>query len=201
VSRLSAAPFESVNFAREGAVPSGRVEDGAVGGGVPSCSISDPNDRRRGASMVEIRMETEITCPPERIFAAIVDLRGYDRWLNRSASFAGITDISSDPITTGTAFVESEPRGVRHGTIAELRPPTRVTFHLPMTMKPRLLGVIGIDVTYALAPTGDSTHLDRVVTLTIPWPLKLVQPMVVRQFRREGERTLLALKAFAETLH
>jgi hypothetical protein len=69
-----------------------------------------------------------------------------------------------------------------------------------MTMKPRPLGIIDIDVSYTLTPTAVSVHVGRVVTLTIHWPLKLIQPLVVRQFRREGERTLLALKAFAETL-
>jgi len=31
--------------------------------------------------MTQIRQETEIDAPVEKIFAAIVDLRGYDRWL------------------------------------------------------------------------------------------------------------------------
>ena len=149
--------------------------------------------------MVAFRLETEIHSSAERIFAAIVDLRGYDRWLDRSKSFPGITDISTDPVAAGTTFVESEPRGVRHGTITEFQPPTRVTFHQPMTMKPRPLGFIDIDVTYTLTPSGASTHLARAVILGLHGPLRLVQPLVVRQFRREGLRTMLALKAHAET--
>ncbi len=150
--------------------------------------------------MIEIHHETDIHCSADEIFAVIVDLRGYDRWVTGSKAFAGITDISADPITAGTTYVESEPRGVRRGTITEFQPPTRVTFHQLMTMKPRPLGIIDIDVTYTLTPTDASVHLGRVVKLTIHWPLKLAQPLVVRQFRREGERTVLALKDFAETL-
>ncbi len=145
--------------------------------------------------MIEIHHETEIHGTADTIFGAIVDLRGYDRWLSRSTAFPGITDISADPITAGTTYVESEPRGVRRGTITEFQPPTRVTFHQLMTMKPTPLGIIEIDVTYTLTPTEESIHLGRVATVKIHWPLKLVQPLVVRQFRREGERTLLALKA------
>ena len=149
--------------------------------------------------MVEIVLETEIHAPAEAVFAAIVDLRGYRRWLGSSAAYAGTTDISTDPVVAGTTYVESGPSGVRHGTVTELRAPSRVSFHQPMTMKPRLLGVIDIDVTYTLDPAPAGVRVGRVVTLVINWPLRLVQPLVVAQFRREGQRTMRALKAFAET--
>jgi len=38
------------------------------------------------------------------------------------------------------------------------------------------------------------------VTLGIPRPLRLVQPVLIRAFRTESTRTLLALKAHAEAL-
>ena len=149
--------------------------------------------------MLQIRQEAEIHAPAEKIFAAIVDLRGYERWLARSEVFEGITDISSDPIALGTTWSERGPNGVRHGTVTDLEVPTRVTFHAPMTMSPRLLGVIDITVSLTLTPTPTSVRVSRVVTVGIPWALKLVQPLVVRQFRVESGRTLLALKRFAET--
>jgi uncharacterized protein YndB with AHSA1/START domain len=150
--------------------------------------------------MIEVRCETEIRCAADTVFATVVDLRGYHRWLAQSAAYPGTTDISADPIAAGTTYVESGPSGERHGTITEFQPPTHVTFHQPMTMRPKALGVIDIYVRYTITPTAASVHVDRIVTLTIPWPLKLVQPLVVRQFRREGERTVLALKAFTETV-
>jgi uncharacterized protein YndB with AHSA1/START domain len=148
--------------------------------------------------MLQIRQEAEIDAPTEKIFAAIVDLRGYERWLARSEVFEGITDISSDPIAVGTTWSEPGPNGVRHGTVTAFEAPTRVTFHQPMTMSPRLLGVIDITVSVTLTPTAASVVVRRVVTIGIPWPLRVVQPFVVRQFRVEGGRTLLALKRFAE---
>ena len=148
--------------------------------------------------MTQIRQEAEIDAPVERIFAAIVDLRGYDRWLATSRVFEGITEISSDPIALGTTWSERGPNGVRHGTVTDLKAPTRVTFHAPMTMNPRLLGVTDITVSLTLTRTPTSVHVSRVVTIGIPWALKLVQPLVVRQFRVESGRTLLALKRFAE---
>ncbi len=148
--------------------------------------------------MDTISLETEIRSSAEKVFDAIVDLRGYGRWLGSSAAYGGTTDISTDPIEAGTTYVDSGPTGVRHGTVTELRPPTLVAFHQPMTMRPRLLGVIDIDVTYTLTPAAPGVHLRRVVTLELPAPLRPVRPLVLRQFRREGERTMRALKAFTE---
>jgi uncharacterized protein YndB with AHSA1/START domain len=149
--------------------------------------------------MAQIRQEAEIVASAEKIFAAIVDLRGYERWLPTSNVFEGITDISSDPVALGTTWAEPGPNGVRHGTVTEFESPTRVTFHQPMTMRPRFLGVIDITVSLTLTPSPRSVHVRRVVTFRVPWPLKLVQPFVVRQFGTESGRTLAALKTFAES--
>jgi uncharacterized protein YndB with AHSA1/START domain len=149
--------------------------------------------------MTQLQLEAEIAAPVEKIFAAIVDLRGYERWLGTSNVFEGITDISSEPIALGTTWSERGPNGVRRGTVTEFEPPTRVTFHQPMTMSPRFLGIIDITVSMTLTPTPLSVHVRRVVTIGIPWPLKVAQPLVLRQFRTESGRTLLALKHFAES--
>jgi polyketide cyclase/dehydrase/lipid transport protein len=149
--------------------------------------------------MIEIRLETEASCTAPPVFEAIVDLGGYDRWLTRSSAYPGTTEITGDPIGVGTTYVESSSSGVRRGTITEFEAPTRVTFHQPMTMKPRFLGVIDIHVTYQLTPGESSVHIGRFVRLALSRPLLAVRPLVVRQFRAEGERTLSALKAFAET--
>ena len=150
--------------------------------------------------MIESQYETDVHCAAETLFDVIVDLHGYDRWLAASHALLGITNISSDPVALGTTYIESGSRGVRHGTVTVFEPPTQVAFHQPMTMKPGFLGVIDIHVRYTMTPATALTHVCRVVWSTISWPLKLGQPLVVRQFRAEGERTLLALKAFAEDL-
>jgi hypothetical protein len=102
-------------------------------------------------------------------------------------------------VTLGTTYREPGPFGVRHGTVTELERPTKITFHQPMTMRLRS-GTVDVTVRYTLTPGGESTHVTRVVTIGIPWPLKLFQPVLVRAFRIESGRTLLALKAYADTL-
>jgi uncharacterized protein YndB with AHSA1/START domain len=148
--------------------------------------------------MVTFSLTAEITGPAERVFDTIVDLRGYGRWLDLSADYGGTTEISADPIAAGTTYVERSGVGVRHGTVTELLRPTRVTFDQPMTMRPRLFGVIGILATYSLTPVPDGVRVERVVTVEFPWQLKPVAPLVIPRFRKESERTVQALKAFVE---
>jgi len=148
--------------------------------------------------MVQIRQELEIAASPEKIFAAIVDLTGYDRWLPSSPAFAGITEISPGPVGLGTTWTEVGPSGTRHGTVTRWQPPTGVTFHQPMTMKSRRLGVIDITVAIDLTPGPDSVTVRRVVTVSPGWPLVLVRPLVLRPFRTESGRTLRMLKSFVE---
>jgi uncharacterized protein YndB with AHSA1/START domain len=148
---------------------------------------------------VEIPSEADIRCPAEKIFDLIIDFRGQDRWLTRSSAFHGTGEISSDPVTLGTTYREPGPFGVRNGRVTEFERPTKITFHQPMTMKLHS-GTVDVILRYALAPGADSTRVRRVVTLGIPWSLKLVQPLLVRAFRVESPRTLLALKAYADKL-
>lgn len=149
--------------------------------------------------MTEIRFETDMECPAQKIVDVIIDFRGQDRWLTKTAAFRGTSKISSNPVTLGTTYREPSPFGVRHGTVTEFEPPTKITFHQPMAMALHS-GTIDVIVRYTLAPRAQSTHVQRLITLGIPWPLKLLQPLLVRKFRAEQRRTLLALKAYADTL-
>ena len=147
--------------------------------------------------MPAIPAEADIRCPADQIFDLITDFRGQDRWLTKSSAFRGTTEISSDPVTLGTTYTEPGPFGVRHGTVTEFERPVKITFHQPMTMKLRA-GTIDVTVRYTLAPAAGSTHVTRVVTLGIPSSLRPLQPLLIRAFRNESRRTLLALKANAD---
>ena len=149
--------------------------------------------------MTEIPSEADINCPAEEIFDVITDLRGQDRWLTASSAFRGTEDISAGPVRLGTTYREPGPFGVRNGTVTEFVPPTMVTFHQPMTMKLRA-GTVDVVMRYTLIPGPRTTLVRRVVTVGIPWPLRLVRPVLVHAFAVESRRTLLALKAYADRL-
>jgi uncharacterized protein YndB with AHSA1/START domain len=147
----------------------------------------------------DIPAQADIHCPAEKIFDLIIDFKGQDRWLTKSSAFHGTTEISSDPVALGTTYREPGPFGVRNGTVTEFERPAKITFHQPMTIKLHA-GIVDVTLRYTLTPAGDSTHVTRVVTIGIPGSLKLIQPVLIRAFRVESGRTLIALKAYADTL-
>lgn len=84
---------------------------------------------------IDIPCQADIHGPAEQIFDLIIDFRGQDRWLGRSSAFRGTTQISADPVSFGTTYLEPGPLGVRNGEVTELERPARVTFRQPMTMR------------------------------------------------------------------
>ena len=149
--------------------------------------------------MTDIAAQADIHCPAGTIFDLITDFRGQDRWLTQSSAFRGTTAVSSDPVRLGTTYREPGPFGVRNGTVTEFERPAKITFHQPMTMKLHA-GTVDVALRYTLTPQAGLTHVSRIVTITVPRPLKFAQPLLVRAFRTESLRTLLALKAYADTL-
>jgi uncharacterized protein YndB with AHSA1/START domain len=147
--------------------------------------------------MTELKLDADIGFPAEKVFDLITDFGGQERWLAPSSSFRGTTVISPGPVALGTKYRESEPFGVRNGTVTEFERPAKVTFHQPMTIKLHA-GTIDVTVRYTLTANAGSTHVTRVVTLGVPWSLKLFQPVLVSAFRKESKRTLLALKTYAD---
>jgi uncharacterized protein YndB with AHSA1/START domain len=147
--------------------------------------------------MTELKLDADVGFPAEKVFDLITNFGGQERWLAPSSSFRGTTVLSPGPVALGTKYRESEPFGVRNGTVTEFERPAKVTFHQPMTIKLHA-GTIDVTVRYTLTPNAGSTHVTRVVTLGVPWSLKLFQPVLVSAFRKESKRTLLALKAYAD---
>jgi uncharacterized protein YndB with AHSA1/START domain len=147
---------------------------------------------------MELEFEVEVRASAARVFALLVDLRDYDRWLPRSSAFHGTTEISDGPIGVGTTYVETGPSGVRRGRVTEYDPPTRLGFAQPMTMKPRAAGVIDIRLLHTLTPGAGSVHVRRALSLSFTGPVRFARPLVRRSFVAENERMMSALKAYAE---
>jgi uncharacterized protein YndB with AHSA1/START domain len=148
---------------------------------------------------IQLPCEADIHCPAETIFDLVVDLRDQERWLGKSSAFRGTHEISPGPVGLGTTYREPGPLGVRNGTVTEFVRPTNVAFHQPMTGRFHT-GTIDVLMRYTLTPGTKTTHVQRVVTLQIPRSMKLLAPILVRAFAHESRRTLLALKAYADTL-
>lgn len=148
--------------------------------------------------MIELRFEADIRADAEKVFSLLVGLRDYDRWLPKSMAFHGTTRISEGPIGVGTTYVEDSPIGVRRGVVTGLVRPTSLEFEQPMTLKPKVLGSIGIRLFHTLTPGAGSVHVLRRLELDPRGAVTLFMPWVSRGFRVENERMMRALKAFAE---
>ena len=114
--------------------------------------------------MTDLQFDADIDGPAEKIFDLIVNLGGQGRWLTHSSSFRGTTLLSPGPVGLGTRYRESDPFGMRNGTVTEFEPPAKVTFHQPMTLRLHA-GTVDVTVAYTLTPAAGSTHVTRVVTL------------------------------------
>jgi hypothetical protein len=149
--------------------------------------------------MIDLSWESDIAADADEVFSLLVELRDYHRWLPRSSAYHGTMEISDGPIRLGTTYVEPGPLGTRFGRITKLVRPTALDFEQPMTMRPSLLGVIGICLFHTISPQAESAHLVRRLVLSPRGPVKLAAPLVVRAFTAENERMMQALKTFAET--
>ncbi|MEJ0065284.1 MAG: SRPBCC family protein [Caulobacteraceae bacterium] len=148
--------------------------------------------------MVELTFEADIRASADRVFSLLADLRGYDRWLPPSPAFRGTTTISEGAIAVGTTYIEPGPLGTRRGVVTEMVRPTRLAFEQPMTLKPAMLGVIGIKLLHTLTLEGPSVRLRRDLDLVPRGPVRWAMPFVVRMFRTENERMMRTLKSYAE---
>lgn len=148
--------------------------------------------------MTKLHFEIDVRAPLEHVFTLITDLRAYDTWLPGSMAFHGTTTISDGPIRVGTTYVEPGPFAVRHGRVIELMPPIRMAFEQPMTLRPGFFGVVGIYLACDLIQAADFVRARRSLDLTFHGSVKLAKAVLIRLFKDENERTLDALKTFAE---
>jgi uncharacterized protein YndB with AHSA1/START domain len=147
--------------------------------------------------MIELKLDADIEGPAEKVFDLITDFGGQDRWLPRSSSFRGTALMSGGPVAVGSRYRESDPFGIRNGTVTEFERPAKVTFHQPMSLRLHA-GTIDVTVAYTLTSAAGSTHATRTVILDIPRSLRLVQALLIRAFRKESARTLAALKTHVD---
>jgi Polyketide cyclase / dehydrase and lipid transport len=150
--------------------------------------------------MPTLRFTTRIEGSAHDIFATIVDFSKYHLWLSRSKSFGTISEISPDPVSLGTTYVDAGPSGTRRGTVTEFEPPATIAFQQPMNLKKSVLpGRIDIHIRYSLEPAGGGTDVIRDLTFEVHGPLRIARPLIVSAFRHENERVLSALKTKIET--
>ncbi|KAH8176904.1 polyketide cyclase / dehydrase and lipid transport domain-containing protein [Sarocladium implicatum] len=153
-----------------------------------------------------ISVSTPIAAKPDTVFALIIDLPGYNKWLPHSTAYKGTTEVSDAPIVVGSKYVEKSPAGTRYGEVSELDfAKRRVAFKQPMRLAIGLELQIRVDmeVKEARAETnssvGDvSSVVERTVGLEFPWYMVPVAGVVRGQFEEEIKRTMTEMKHYLE---
>src|SRR5688572_30069727 len=124
-----------------------------------------------------IRVSTLITANPDTVFALIIDLPGYNKWLPHSTAYKGTTEVSDTPHVVGSKYVERSPAGTRYGEVYQLDHAERhVVFKQPMRLALGLEIQISVDMKVNETREGStagvddvSSVVDRTVTLEFPW--------------------------------
>ncbi len=149
------------------------------------------------------RFTTRIDGSPETVFDLIADLPNYGRWLPGSEAFGGTTQVSPYPVRLGTTYLDAGPAGQRPGSVTVYDPPESIGFHHTMLLKKGpLTANIDVNIRYTIEPVTSATYVIRELDLTIQIPglLKVAEPLVMWEFRKENVRILAELKHYVEAL-
>ena len=123
----------------------------------------------------------------------------YGRWLPGSEAFGGTTKVSPYPVRLGTTYLDGGPAGQRPGSVTEYDPPKHIAFHHTMLLKQGpLTANIDAHIRYTFEPVERATCVIRALDLAIQIPglLKVAEPLVVWEFRKENVRILAELKRY-----
>jgi hypothetical protein len=139
---------------------------------------------------------------PEAVFDVIADMPSYRRWLPRSMTFDRITEVSPYPVRLGTTYLDAGPLGQRPGAVTRFERPNHIDFHLTWLFKRgRLTANFDIQIRYTLELIERATRVirDYDLTIRIPGLVKVLEPLVAYEARRENARILRSLKRYVET--
>jgi hypothetical protein len=143
-----------------------------------------------------------IAASPGLLFGLLSDLPDYGRWLPSSGQFSGTTDVDPYPVRLGSRYHDGrpdEPGKDWWGSVTGFQPPGSIDFHHTIHV-PRLRVSIDVRIHYSFEQEGQATVVSRWLVLDISMPLVLrpLRPVMTARFEKENQRTLAAVKQYAE---
>ncbi len=148
---------------------------------------------------IDFELVRTIRAPIEVVFARLVHIDGYDKWMAGTGSMLKHTrQTSPGEPAVGTTFVDETSQGPMPGEIAELEAPHTVVFHWWEKSKSGKLKFEGWP-SYHLQPLDDQATLVRHRGRLAPYGVwRLATPILRRFAVKERTVTLEALKASFE---
>jgi uncharacterized protein YndB with AHSA1/START domain len=143
-----------------------------------------------------------IAAPPDLLFKLLSDLPNYPGWLPGSSQYDGTTDVQPYPVRRGTRYHDGKPGQAGKdwwGTVTGFQPPGSVDFHHTIHVR-QLRATIDVHIHYSLEAEDGTTTVTRWLVLDIAMPavFRPLRPLVTSSFDKENERTMAALKGYAE---
>lgn len=146
--------------------------------------------------MIEIDADRDIDAPVEDVFARLLDLPSYARWLPDESESVDWELTSGGPITVGTTYVERTKHGPETGEVVELERPTRLVMRnrfsklrIPLEEKVH---------SYELVRRGGGTSLRYHLQWKLHGPLRILERFGTRVATRDRNLVLDALTASFE---
>jgi hypothetical protein len=147
------------------------------------------------------RFTAQIDGAPETVFELVADMPNYGRWLPLSDAFGGTTKVTPYPVCLGTTYLDAGPAGERPGRVTAFDRPKAIAFHHTMLVKRGpLTANVDVHIRFEFEPVAGGTFVTRDLDLSIEIPgvLRVLEPLVVRAFRKENLRILAELKRYVE---
>ena len=144
---------------------------------------------------IQFELERTIQAPIDQVFARLIDINGYNEWMDKKKSMLKQTrQTSPGEPGLGTTYEDDTKQGSMPGEIAELEAPFKVVFHWWEKSKRGKLSFEGWPG-FSLRAVGETETLVRHhATLNIYGAYRLAKPIFSRMAVRERTITLEALK-------
>jgi uncharacterized protein YndB with AHSA1/START domain len=142
----------------------------------------------------------QIGASAERVFELVADMPNYRDWLPDSAAFGGTVNVTPYPVRLGTTYLDAGPIQ-KPGSVTEFDRPRHISFHHTVQMRRWFLNTdIDALIRYSFTPRDGGVFVERRLVLTFDFLRiqRLLLPLVITGFRMENNRTLAALKRYAE---
>ena|SRR5215469_1676584 len=145
---------------------------------------------------------TTVGAPPELLFRLLSDLPNYADWLPQSGQYGRTTDVEPYPVRLGSRYHDGKPdEPGKHwwGTVTGFQPPGSLDFQHTINAG-QVMASIDVHIHYSLEPSEAATQVTRwlVLDITMPAIFGPVRPLITSRFDKENQRTMAALKEYAE---
>jgi uncharacterized protein YndB with AHSA1/START domain len=143
-----------------------------------------------------------INAPAERLFQLLSDLPGYGEWLPGSQAYGHTTDVTPYPVRLGTRYHDGKPNETGRdwwGTVTGFQPPGSLDFEHTIHVR-QLAATVDVRIHYSLEAGDGGTVVTRwlVIDVAMPVVFRPLRPLVTASFDKENQRTMAALKQYAE---